>query len=502
MTDTLLAAVASNLSSPALTAVAAHSPAAQAAAGSDAAQAPPSLRTSLKLRLSLLITALLAVVTLAGAVYVVRSARDDIQAEVRSTLNLTSHFLDAQLALLRERSPLAAGVLPDFRLRELSGVRHLSVQFYDNQGRLLDSNTAAAQLLPRAPRWFVRLIRTGVPPMAAETRSVSVNGSTVGRLVISPDPTSETEEMWSTSRGLFELLLLFFVLVNGLVWWAVARAMRPIEHILRALGELQHGKLSARLPQFAEPEMSRISVGFNHMAETLASSVHENRRLTRRLLQTQEEERTRLARELHDEIGQCVSAIHADAAAIRNRGTDQVRESAEAIVEVTAQIKQIVRSMLYRLRPPALESVGLAAALRELVAAFQQRNPQVSCALRCTDELIQVNSEAGTALYRVVQECLTNIALHANARHAVIEVVLPARAADAVRAAGASLIRVTAADDGVGFAPPAGHRGFGLIGIRERASALGGTCTIESQPGCGTRVVVEIPLALGSADES
>jgi two-component system, NarL family, sensor histidine kinase UhpB len=434
-------------------------------------------------------------VTLAGGVYVVRSARDDIRAEVRSTLELTGHFLDAQLGLLRDHAADEGATLPDFHLSELEGVRHLSVQFYDSTGRLRDSNTGNAQPAASAPAWFARMIRAGAPEMAAETRAVVIDGHSVGRLVIAPDPTSETEEMWTTSRGLLELLLLFFVLVNSLIWWAVARAMRPVGRILQALGELQRGNLDARLPQFADPEMSRISVSFNHMAQTLAGSVTENRRLTRRLLQTQEDERTRLARELHDEIGQCISAIHADAAAIRNRGGDGVRESAEAIAAIATQIKEIVRSMLYRLRPPALESVGLAAALRELVAAFQQRNPQLVCSLRCADELLELDPETGTALYRVVQECLTNIAQHANARAATIEVSL------ASGAPPGSLIRVTAADDGIGFTPPTANRGFGLVGIRERVSALGGRCTIDSGPGQGTRVVVEIPLTLGSAGE-
>jgi two-component system, NarL family, sensor histidine kinase UhpB len=455
----------------------------------------PAVRTSLQLRLSLLITALLAIVTLAGGLYVVRSARDDIRAEVRSTLNLTSHLLDAQIALLRDGAPQAAG-LPLFGLRELRDVRHLSVQFYNNEGRLLESNISGTGHAPLAPRWFARLIRSATPDLAAQTRIVSVNGASVGRLVISPDPTSETDEMWATSSGLLGLLLLFFVLVNALVWWAVARAMRPVAHILQALGELRRGNLAARLPQFAEPEMARISTGFNHMAATLESSLSENQRLTRRLLKTQEDERTRLARELHDEIGQCVSAIHADAVAIRNQGDARVREGAEAIVAVAGELKQIVRGMLHRLRPPLLTEVGLADALQELVAGFQQRNPGLDCALRCSGQLSLLDDAMATALYRVVQECLSNITLHASARHAVIEVLLQ----EAAAGSAVSAVSVTASDDGVGFLQGAARTGFGLTGIRERVSALGGSCRIDSRPGGGTRVAVQIPLnAQGAA---
>jgi two-component system, NarL family, sensor histidine kinase UhpB len=443
---------------------------------------------TLKLRVSLLITVLLAIATFAGGVYIVRKARDDTRAEVRSTVSLASHFFDAQLAQLRERRAESGHGTPLLRLRELGDIRHLSVKLYDNRGRVLDSNERPGEHTPVAPHWFTSLLRFTSAPLQPETRVIALDGSApLGRLVIAPDPTYEADEMWTTSRGLLGLDLLFFVLVTALVWWAVSRAMRPIEQILQALGELRRGNLGVRLPDFGVAEMSRISVGFNHMAATLERSVTENRSLTRRLLTTQESERRSLARELHDEIGQCVSAIHADAAAIRNRSSDAVRESAEAIVAVTAQIKEIVRSMLQRLRPPILEGLGLAPALRELVGAFRQRNPGVSCALTTRGELAALDGELGVAVYRVVQECLTNIARHAAARHAAIDVDLSTSAA-------APALRVRVADDGVGFLPGAGIAGFGLTGIRERVAALGGTYDIATRPGQGTSISVVVPL--------
>jgi two-component system, NarL family, sensor histidine kinase UhpB len=445
--------------------------------------------STLKLRLSLLITALIALVTLAGGAYVVRQARDDIRDEVLSTLNLTGHFLDAQLALMRDRWSASGHVVPLFQLRELGDVRHLSVKFYDTQGRLLDSNEGGHERASVAPRWFVRLVRAASTPVAAATRSVSYQGTVLGELIIAADPTYEMDEIWTTSRGLLELLLLFFVLVNVLVWWAVAHALRPIEHILAALGEVQHGHLGVRLPRFPLPEMSRISVGFNHMAQTLEQSVAENQRLTRRLLQMQEDERRSLARELHDEIGQCLSAIHADAAAIRNRGGVSVRESAEAIVTVTAQIKDMVRGMLQRLRPAELEGLGLAAAVRELVAAFRQRNPQMLGTLQLSEALAGLPPEISTAAYRVVQECLTNIARHAQARRVDIEVELSLS-----DAAPVGSLRVTVADDGKGFDSGAPQRGFGLMGMRERVKVLDGSCEIDTSSDRGTTVSVRIPL--------
>jgi two-component system sensor histidine kinase UhpB len=461
----------------------------------------PAVGSTLKLRLSLLITALIALVTLAGGAYVVREARDDIRVEVLSTLNLTGHFLDAQLAVMRDRWSTSGYVAPLFQLRELGDVRHLSVRFYDGHGRLLDSNEGIQDRAPTAPRWFVRLVRAASTPIPPATRTVSYDGTVIGRLIIAADPTYEMDEIWTTSRGLLALLLLFFVLVNVLVWWAVAHALQPIEYILGALAEVQRGHLRTRLPRFGLPEMSRISVGFNHMAETLEQSVAENQRLTGRLLQMQEDERRSLARELHDEIGQCLSAIHADAAAIRNRGGAPVRESAEAIVTVTAQIKDMVRGMLQRLRPAELEGLGLAAAVRELVAAFQQRNPQTVCTLQMQQALGTLQPELSTAAYRVIQECLTNVARHARAHRLDIEVELrPEAAATAPHGAGPSgaVLRVAVRDDGQGFDIDAPQAGFGLMGIRERVKVLNGACSIDSAPNQGTRISASIPVPAAS----
>lgn len=445
---------------------------------------------SLKLRLCLLITVLIALMMVAGGAYIVEQARQDVRAEVRSTMNLTGHFLDAQLAVVQDRG-LGQGVAVKlFQLRELRDVRHLIINFYDGHGNLLDSNEMPGDRKPDAPFWFVWLVRASTPPMEASRRTVSFNGYALGELVIQPDPTYEIDESWDTSSGLLALLFLFFVAVNSLVWWAVSRALRPVEYILGALGDIERGHLDARLPAFDLAELASIGVSFNHMAATLERSVADNHSLTRRLMQMQEEEREYLARELHDEIGQCVTAIHADAVAIGNRGGEPVREGVQSIVEAIARIKQMVRSMLKRLHPAALEGLGLGAALRELAGAFRQRHPQTVLQLTIAEELSGLKGELGISLYRIAQECLTNISRHASAASvqiSVARVVLPGRSSPG--------LELAVRDDGCGFDPQIAGRGFGLLGIRERVRSLGGFCRIDSARGSGTTIAAQVPLS-------
>jgi two-component system, NarL family, sensor histidine kinase UhpB len=198
----------------------------------------------------------------------------------------------------------------------------------------------------------------------------------------------------------------------------------------------------------------------------------------------QEEERERLARELHDEIGQCVTAIHADAFTIHRAAaaTDSIiHESATAIMDITARIKHMVRGMLQRLRPAAIQRLGLEGALRELETAFRQRNPRTTCSLTVNLPANDIESDLAMAIYRVVQEGLTNIARHAHASQVTIEVN------------AGEVLTVSLRDDGLGFDPHSVTEGFGLLGMKERTMGFGGKMTLESVAGQGSLIRAEFP---------
>lgn len=462
----------------------------------------PIRSISLKLRLTLMITLLIAFVAVLGGVYIVQRAHDDIRGEVQSATNLTKHYLDAELVIAQDYFETHAATLPQLQLASLHEVRHIDVSFYDMRGRLLDSNADGEDPEATTPAWFAWLVHHSFPVLTDYQRPVLFDGLPVGLVVIHPDPTYEIEEIWSVSRGLLGLLLLFFILVNALVWWAVGRAMRPVEHIRAALSLLGTGNLSARLPPLGVPELASLGGEFNRMAETLERNVLENRRLNRQLIETQEEERKHIARELHDEIGQCVTAIHADAVAIhRSRDPQQatVRESAAAIIDVTARIKDLLRSMLRRLRPAALDELGLEVALRELIAAIEQRNPELICTFRIDEQASELKGESANAVYRLVQEGLTNVVRHAKARRVSIDIGTARRSAEIESTLGLAL-QISVEDDGVGFDTAAVAAGLGLIGMRERIKAIGGTLSIDSARGHGTRLIADLPM-LESAGE-
>jgi two-component system sensor histidine kinase UhpB len=440
---------------------------------------------ALKLRLILAFSIVLALVMLAGTAYFIRGARDDVRIELQSTMQLTVHFLDAELSRLAGTAVADSGRL--FNLESLKQIRHLKVEFFDTHGRLVETNQTPMGPVRAAPAWFVALAAPSASSLEAVRRPVWVAGERRGELVVSPEPANEVGEIWQDSKELLQLSVLLFITVSAVMYGVVIRALRPVDRILAALNEMRSGNLRTRLPRFALPELSQISGEFNRMADTLEQSVLQNQRLTRRLIHVQEEEQRRLARELHDELGQNLSAIHADAVAISRHGEEKyppIRDSAAAIVNVTRRILASVRTMLQRLRPETLDALGLREALGELVSTWRQRYPQVDCTLRLEGELESLGEAANITVYRIVQESLTNIARHAQAHKVVIGLS---------RSSAAGPVQLRVADDGVGAILAANEPGFGLLGIRERVTALDGRLVIETEPGHGFRLFVELP---------
>jgi two-component system sensor histidine kinase UhpB len=226
--------------------------------------------------------------------------------------------------------------------------------------------------------------------------------------------------------------------------------------------------------------------------ERLAVTLTENRRLTRLYLEAQEAERKAIARDLHDELGQYLSALRLDAVTIRNRASGQdlpLQNHTAAMLANIERMHAAVIGLIRQLRPVGLDELGLAAALEHCVNEWRRRLPQTAIELSAGAVLERLDESHRLAFYRLVQEAMTNIARHANARHVSIHI------GEEVAAAGrASRLIVEVNDDGVGADLTRQNGGLGLIGMRERAQALGGEVSLRSNPRAGFSVRAQIPL--------
>jgi signal transduction histidine kinase len=252
----------------------------------------------------------------------------------------------------------------------------------------------------------------------------------------------------------------------------------------RAIGVLAaHDKLGTDV-RFTDTDLRLAETFATRAALAVDLSERIAQDALRRVVEAQELERRRLARELHDETGQALTSILLGLKGLEERiGDETSRAAAEELRELVVSTLQDVRRLAVELRPTALDDFGLVAALERLAGSFsEQTGISVDFQTALADD--RLPAEVETALYRIVQESLTNVVKHARARRVSI---LLARKEGAVKA--------VVEDDGRGFDPAdLADDGFGLVGMRERLALLGGRLEVESGPETGTTIAAEVPI--------
>jgi two-component system, NarL family, sensor histidine kinase UhpB len=226
----------------------------------------------------------------------------------------------------------------------------------------------------------------------------------------------------------------------------------------------------------------------NEAQGRLAESLGEQRRLAQRYVLMQEAERKALARELHDELGQYLNAIKIDAVAIRDAASDGAARAAGASTIITNadHVYRTVSGLIRRLRPVGLDELGLAAALEHIVDGARARAAGTRFTLGIEGDIERLGENCDLTIYRLVQEGLTNCAKHASASEVDIRLM---RGRD-----GRDNITLTMTDNGAGSDWAQQREGLGLVGMRERVEALGGTLHVTTAPGYGFRFVASFPL--------
>jgi PAS domain S-box-containing protein len=224
-------------------------------------------------------------------------------------------------------------------------------------------------------------------------------------------------------------------------------------------------------------------------SEAAENQLRETRLLAQHMSEVQESERRHLARELHDELGQCLTAIKTDAVLIRNRSVDnepKVFASAQAIIDVASHIYDVVHNMITRLRPSPLDDLGLIATLEESISAWQTRQPEINFKLSMSGKLDHLNEMMNMTIFRIVQESITNAVRHAAASEIKISIINQIDES----------IMISITDDGKGMEVLDFHSDvdFGLLGMRERAQSLGGSFQLDSALGEGVAIRVTLPL--------
>ena len=446
---------------------------------------------SLRLKINLIVAALTLLFAAAVVTLQLRSLRESVHEEVVAANRVAAQLL--QRTAWRYAATGTSAMLAF--LQGIGRVRSNEIILFDAQGAELYRSPPPTYKAGRdAPDWFATLI--GPPP---SVQSISFPD---GKLEVRANASRAEVDAWDHVIALAAGAMTLLLVVNGTVFWLVGSALQPFAQIVQALNELQAGDFDAALPPLAGLEAAAIGAAFNRMVGELQGHIETERRAVRAELQLSdsrelthwidqhvEAERRLIARELHDELGQSVTAVRSMALSIAQRVHSldpQAEAAARLIAEESLRLYDAMHGIIPRLTPLVLDNLGLADALADLVERTQRSQANVQVALEVGLGAAVLPAEVSLALYRAAQEGLTNAMRHGQAHRLTLGVQ-----------GRADQVSLELVDDGVGLAADwAGKTGHhGLRWLAERAQSLGGSFEIAAAMPRGVRLHVRLPLA-------
>lgn len=459
----------------------------------------PRIKHGLRFQINLIVGALTLgfVAVLLGLQ--LRAMRESVHEETVAANRVAAQLLN------RTTWAYAAQGLPALRalLQSLGRVRSNDIALFDLQGAVLYRSPPSLYKAGRdAPAWFAALV--------LPQQSVQAFEFPGGRIEVQSNASRSTLDAWDALVPLALGGLALLVLVNALVFWIVGRTVRPFARIVSALDQLQAGRFDVSLPPLPGTEAAAIGAAFNRMVGVLQQHIEtekraaraeeqlsDSRELTRWIDHHIEQERRVIARELHDELGQSVTAIRSLALTVvqRVQTLDPPSEqAARLIAEESSRLYDAMHGLIPRLTPLVLDNFGLADALADLVERTRRTQPGLDLAMRVELGDIALPAEAALALYRAAQEGITNALRHGRARQIRLDVV-----AQLPTAKQPGSIDLRLQDDGSGLAMPSERAGggshHGLRWLAERVQSLHGRIQIGAAEPRGVLLHVTLPVA-------
>lgn len=445
-----------------------------------------SLRSGLILRL-ILITALAAA---GGVIWTATETYQTARQEIRATF--------ARAGAMIERSYRLGHGTHDSKHTPRTAIDILSVMApgtcVEFESARISRRMVCAgwQVFGEAPpAWFRKGLTRAFGPLdpieSAGPRPDDPAGERPYYLKSSFDPVAAATRAWSRAKLALTQALAMAAGILLLGAGAVLHSLRPVRAILVGIDRLGDGDLGARVAPRGATEFRRIGAAVNGLAERLQEAAAQRRALTRQLIEVEDVERRQLARDLHDEFGQTLTATNALAASIETAARPDradIAADARAVGVNIRRMMETLRGAFARLRPPDLDEVGLAASIRTMLTGWSSYGQNhTRMAFDCDADADRLPGSVALDLYRIVQECVTNAMRHGAPKKVRVALSRPN---------GGSTLRLVVEDDG-GGAVDAKSGGHGLLGIRERVAAMDAALSVANTDG-GVRVEVLLPL--------
>jgi len=442
----------------------------------------------LRRRLLALVALVLALCLVGGGVLTYWYGLRKIDLEMTSAIDVASSSVSDALSTLAAGSDANAQV--QRIISSFDGDRHVVARLVSPNGTVIKASRLQKPADP-PPRWLYGLL-------AGEQRermfSLPTALKTLGTIEIHADPHNEVGEVWEDLKLKFIIIASFCAIVLALIYATLGRALRPLEQLSLALERVGEGDYSAHVTEAGPEDLKLIYQAFNRMAEQLREAEQRNQRLNEQLSTVQEEERSEISRDLHDEIGPFLFAADVDAQAIpllasRNASNEIINRS-KAIRQSVQHMQVHLRAILSRLRPALLLDQGLAIAVEQLIAFWKARRPNITFEMDIDDTRFPTAIEE--VAFRILQEGTSNAVRHG----------APSKIGLSVRKTNTGMLRIVVSDDGSGIIAK-GTRGFGLAGMRERVASFDGELRLaDREKEKGVMLIVEIPIPANNKKDS
>ena len=424
---------------------------------------------SLKSKLLIYINSLLLIATLIGLLTILMVTQKNVREEVLSTMTLAEFAIEQGV----KKNPdfyLFQREDSDLGFSELSEIRHLKIQFFNNQDILLEETSNTLDEIKPPPYWFIFLIEKLSDEIFFSKINIDQRGEMTGYILIKPEPIYEYAEIWQQIKVGLWIIGAFLILINIVVLILFSHMIKPINKIIEGFEKLEAGNYKSKINKSNILELDIIGKKFNSMINNLRQSNDKIHKLSQNLINVQEQEKSELARDLHDELGQSLTALQAEAASISKSTKKSSRDDAIFnVIQLSKNMMLSTREIIKKLNLGLIEDLGLESALIELFENWKRRFKGVKFEYKIEDKALRKITKQETAhLYRIFQEALTNIAKHSEPKNIKITVKSLDRG---------NKTRILISNDGI-KSNLVNNEGLGLIGIAERVDQINGSLEV------------------------
>ena len=427
---------------------------------------------SLKLRLLIYINLLLFIAVSIGLTAIISSAKSNVRQEILSTQSLAVFAIENGI----QKNPeiyLFKKETDTLGLSNLNELRHLNIQFYDSNNQLRDQSSSDMSVLHKPPLWFISVIEDFSTILPEKKISINFKDKKLGYVLITPQPMYEYSEIWQQIKNSFWVILLFFGLVNIMIFFVFYLTLKPISSIIEGFQKLEDENYKANIKKINILELDIIGKNFNKMVKKLKEGNFKIHRLSQDLINVQEQEKKELARNLHDELGQSLSAIQAEAASIKKNKNEESRILAlNSIIKISKNMMLSTREIIKKLSLGILEEMGFEIAINDMVEGWSKRHPRVLMSYSFDKKIEEFISPSFAGhIYRIIQEALTNISKHSKPKKITVNLELKKKETE---------LEIKISNNGV-IQNPNKENGVGLLGMIERVRQMKGTIKFKKR---------------------